>query len=71
MRPWGLSLLSCTVYLFCPHPLTFEIPAAQEVELLDRHALQHLDVAWGTEWGWREGVKENEEGSWEGSSDVR
>jgi len=40
-----------------------------EVELLDLHALEHLDVAWGTELGWREGVKGNEEGSWEGSSD--
>ena len=28
-------------------PLTFEAPALLEVELLDLHALEHLDVAWG------------------------
>ena len=55
--------------LFCPHPLTFDTVAAREVELLDRHALKHLNVAWGTDWGCREGVRGNEKGSWEGSSD--
>ena len=45
---WGLSLLSRTVYPFCPRPLTFKILTATKVELLDLHALEHLDVAWGS-----------------------
>ena len=46
MSPWGLSLLSRTVYVFCLRPLTFNILAGLEVELLDLHAVEHLDVAW-------------------------
>ena len=30
------------------HSPTFEIPAAPKVELLDLHALEHIDVAWGS-----------------------
>ena len=47
---------------------TFELVALLEVELLDLHALEYLDVAWGIKWGWREEVGRNEEGSWRGSS---
>ena len=45
--PWGISLLSRAGYPICPSPLTYEIPAVSKVELLDLHALEHLDVAWG------------------------
>jgi len=47
---------------------TFELVALLEVELLDLHALEYLDVAWGIKWGRREEVGRNEEGSWRGSS---
>ena len=30
------------------HSPTFEIPAAPEAELFDLHALEHIDVAWGS-----------------------
>jgi len=33
---------------------TCELFAPNKVELLDLHALKHLDVPWGS--GWREGI---------------
>ena len=47
MRPWGLMYTDLGPTSLVPS-LTFEMLATLEVELLDLHALENLDVAWGS-----------------------
>ena len=44
---------------------TCELDAVEQVQAGERHALEHLDVAWGDGVDGRR-MRRNEEGSWEG-----
>jgi hypothetical protein len=45
---------------------TCELLAVAQLQVGERHALEHLDVAWGNGVGGRR-VRRKEEGSWKGS----
>ena len=68
LRPQLVSNLDPTYHTPPKTKHTCEPGALAQVQDGESHALEHLDVAWGSGGGGNEGVMRNEEGSWEGSS---